>query len=322
MTLIKRRIGGTMASAIIGCNPYMSRHSAWLQLTGRGAEIQDNPQMKRGRDSEDIIAQLFELRHQGEYKVVHNLDRTETPLQVTHRDKDYLIGHPDRILIDPVSNAVAGGLEIKSAGIHTISKWGQDGSCQIPPHYYVQTQFYAGLCDIDYWPLFCAFFSNDNLVKDTREYPITLDRELYGSMIEEIDRFYKDNVLPDIEPDVDFVDETYRDWIIATYPTHKAPIEEATEDEANLIAEFIEKKAKLEEYEKELDALEFRIKNAIGDREGLISGSAKITWKKSKDSLTLNKNKLLESLDIADDIKAQFMETKCGSRRFLVTPFR
>jgi predicted phage-related endonuclease len=315
---LERKIGGTLASAIVGCNPYKSRHSAWLDLTGRSEEIQDTPAMKRGRDSEDIIAQLYALRHQGEYKVVHNLDQTESPLQVIDKNKEYLIGHPDRILLDPITDEVVGGLEIKSAGLYSISKWGPDGSTQIPPHYYLQTQFYAGLCNIAFWPLFCAFFSNDNLVKDTREYPIVLDRELYGSLLEELDKFWIDYVLPDKEPEVDWADETFKQWVVNSYPVNREPIAEATEEEADLIKRYIELKERSEEYEKELETVEYKLKNIIGERDGLQSPFAKVTWKKSKDFFQLDKGALLDSLNLSEEIKQPFMKQRSGVRKFLV----
>lgn len=316
---LTRKIGGTLASAIIGCNPYKSRHSAWLDLTGRSEEIQDTPAMKRGRDSEDIIAQLYALRHQGEYKVVHNLDQTESPLQVIDKNKEYLIGHPDRILLDPITDEVVGGLEIKSAGIYTISKWGPDGSSQIPPHYYVQTQFYAGLCNIEYWPLFCAFFSGDNLVKDTREYPIVLDRELYGSVVEEIDKFWKDYIVTDKEPEIDWADETFKNWIERSYPENREPLAEADEAEKKLIDQYLSAKERLEDCERELETLEYKIKNSIGDREGLSSDVAKITWRKSKDFYQLDKGALIDSLVLSEEAKKPFMKIRSGTRKFLVS---
>ena len=76
-------LGASEASAVIGCNPYMSNTDLWKIKTGRkiAPDISSNAHVAYGHAAEGPIRELFaldypeyEVRYGGAYDMVHNTD--------------------------------------------------------------------------------------------------------------------------------------------------------------------------------------------------------------------------------------------------------
>lgn len=76
-------LGASEASAVIGCNPYMSNTDLWKIKTGRriAPDISSNAHVAYGHAAEGPIRELFaldypeyEVRYGGSYDMVHNPD--------------------------------------------------------------------------------------------------------------------------------------------------------------------------------------------------------------------------------------------------------
>lgn len=76
-------LGASEASAVIGCNPYMSNTDLWKIKTGRkiAPDISSNAHVAYGHAAEAPIRELFaldypeyEVRYGGAYDMVHNSD--------------------------------------------------------------------------------------------------------------------------------------------------------------------------------------------------------------------------------------------------------
>lgn len=76
-------LGASEASAVIGCNPYMSNTDLWKIKTGRriAPDISSNANVAYGHAAEGPIRELFaldypeyEVRYGGAYDMVHNPD--------------------------------------------------------------------------------------------------------------------------------------------------------------------------------------------------------------------------------------------------------
>lgn len=74
-------IGASEASAVIGCNPYMSNVDLWRLKTGRkqAQDISSNAHIQYGHDAEGPLRELFaldypqfEVSYGGAYDMVHN----------------------------------------------------------------------------------------------------------------------------------------------------------------------------------------------------------------------------------------------------------
>lgn len=158
-------IGGSDASAIVGCNPYKTNQDLWREKTGRiiPEDISDKPYVKYGHDAEPLIRGLFALDYP-EYKV----DYYENNMIINDR---YPWAHAslDGELTD--CEGRRGVLEIKTTNILQSmqrEKWKD----QIPDNYYIQVLHYLMVTEYDFAVLVAQLktdFQGD-LRKQTRHY--------------------------------------------------------------------------------------------------------------------------------------------------------
>lgn len=126
-------IGGSEASAVIGCNPYMSNTDLWQLKTGRkqSPDISSNAHVAYGHAAEGPLRELFaldypqyEVSYGGAFDMVHNPDHP------------WLFATLDGRLVERETGR-RGILEIKTTEIlrsMAKEKW-RDG---VPQNYYVQ----------------------------------------------------------------------------------------------------------------------------------------------------------------------------------------
>lgn len=133
----QKGIGGSDASAIVGCNPYKSNIETWQEKTGRiePEDISHKLYVKYGLEAEQHLIALFALDYPL-YKVVANTNYT-----VHHHPKyPFIAGTLDAELIE-VETERKGILEIKTTNILQSmqrEKWND----QIPMNYYIQCLHY------------------------------------------------------------------------------------------------------------------------------------------------------------------------------------
>lgn len=133
----QKGIGGSDASAIVGCNPYKSNIETWQEKTGRiePEDISHKLYVKYGLEAEQYLIALFALDYPL-YKVVANTNYT-----VHHHPKyPFIAGTLDAELIE-VETERKGILEVKTTNILQSmqrEKWND----QIPMNYYIQCLHY------------------------------------------------------------------------------------------------------------------------------------------------------------------------------------
>ena len=134
----KGKITSTMASAIIGMNPYFTSQEAWEYLVGikTPSDISDRPQVKYGLEAEKFIRGLFALNHP-EYEV-ENVNEEEWHLYVDD-EFPFICASGDGIYTKV--DGTKGSLEIKTSEILSSQhkeSW-RDGN--IPMSYLCQVLF-------------------------------------------------------------------------------------------------------------------------------------------------------------------------------------
>ena len=127
-------IGASEASAIVGCNPYMSNVDLWRIKTGRKAapDISSNAHVAYGHAAEPHIRRLFALDYADRYEVQYGGSFD----MVYHTDHPWLFATLDGRLIERETDR-CGVLEIKTSEILRSlarEKW-REG---VPDNYYVQ----------------------------------------------------------------------------------------------------------------------------------------------------------------------------------------
>lgn len=133
----KLRITGTLISAIVGENPYMTNTQAYQLFKGTFTleDISNKPQVIYGKKAEPFIRELFALDHP-QYTVEAPNDNE----LIVHSDYDYMAGSPDGFLYD--SNGNLGILEIKTSEIVSSMHREKWSNGNIPINYYCQVLWY------------------------------------------------------------------------------------------------------------------------------------------------------------------------------------
>lgn len=324
-----KTIGGSTISAIVGANPWENAYQAWEKLTGRVKPEPENAAMKRGHTYEPIVADLYGASHP-EYEVTNENPATGNIWFVRDRDYKFLTGQPDRMLHDRASGRIVKGLEIKTASATTMGSWGEEGTVEVPAHYYLQSLWYGGLIGGVDWALTVLFFRPAPMDEDRevpflrRDYEIPFDKEIFETVREEAIRFWKQNVEADIAPDFSVSDKA-ADLIYYAkrkYPENVHPISEATIEEESVMNTLFDAKKKLEEAEKDFELCKAQMQILIGDRDGIKSDAiGKVTWKKSKDREVVDWKGVIDdlNLEIQKEVMAAHTTKRTGSRTFLAT---
>lgn len=134
-------IGGSEASAIIGCNPYMDNVSLWQIKTGQAqpVDISDEPYVQYGILAEPLIRELFKLNYP-QYEVFYEENNS-----FLNDKKPWAAASLDGWLIEKETGR-NGIWECKTSEIVSSmhkEKW-QD---QIPMNYYCQLLHYLIVCE-------------------------------------------------------------------------------------------------------------------------------------------------------------------------------
>lgn len=137
-------IGGSDASAIVACNPYMSNVDLWEIKTGRmeQEDISDKPYVQYGVQAEPLLRELFKLDFP-QYEVKYEENNS-----FTNDRYPWAAASLDGWLIDRETGR-KGILEIKTTNILQSmqrEKWDH----RLPSNYYVQALFYLAVTEFDF----------------------------------------------------------------------------------------------------------------------------------------------------------------------------
>jgi putative phage-type endonuclease len=221
----RKTIGGTAMSTILGRNPWSSRKRLYLELTGEMEPQADSPSMEWGRRLEPVIAEKFQAENP-------KLKLGDSEISVMHDKFDFITGTPDRPIYFPFSESneqILSGLEIKTASAFQ-SGFGESGSDEIPEHYRIQCNHYAGLTGCDDWYL-AALIGG----RDYREFHLGFDEELYETCIEQAVKFWRDHVEKKVPPEQDKPDDGIKEYLAKKYPKHNDQQRQATEYEETIV---------------------------------------------------------------------------------------
>lgn len=192
------RVGGSEIAALVGLSPWESWFSLWHRKRGVLDPIDDTEHMWWGRHIEPVVADRFAEAHP-EWEV----RRTGTWV---HRDRDYQLSSPDRMLVRPGGGAWE-LLEIKhphdphgdtyDAAGNLAPIWGESGTDQVPIYYRCQALWQMDTFGIDRCR-FAVYFGGG----DYREYLVRYD-EAEAMVLRKRAVEFLDAVADGIEPTVD-----------------------------------------------------------------------------------------------------------------------
>lgn len=273
LALRKKGIGGSDVAAILGLDPNRGPLHVYLDKRGELAERRDarlERAARRGRLLEQLVADLFAE------ETGHTV--TNSPGTFQNVARPWMLANVDFLVAYPSSDGVAGPLECKTRTWRSARRedWGglepPDGPA-LQAHWYMAVTGYrrawvAALVDDDFvW--FC----------------LERDEELIGHLVQIVGEFWHEHVLAGVEPDPGDLESTgellahIRDIRPGAVKLVTDPGELADLD--GLLAERARLKAQIAEAQRELVAVENRLKAALGDAEAAIApGRELYSWRR------------------------------------------
>ena len=297
----RKGIGSSDCAAACGLNPYMSMLELWMIKTGRiqqsiEEDSEGHAPLYWGKRLEPLVAEYYSMHTQ--YKV----RRVNAVLQHPDPDKHFMLANLDYSVAG--SNEVQ-ILECKTAGEYGAKLW-RDGVplyvlCQVQHQLAVTGKKAAHIC-----VLLCGH--------ETKIFKVTRSESVIQHIVN-AERYFWECVEKDTPPEAD-ASESAAKALQLLYPEH-VPLSttDLSEDtQANQqFEQLIRVRNQVEKHQEQFDLLKHQLQAKMQESERATFKTGSVTWKKAKDSVSLDSKALLKSLP---EYLNQFPQHKSGTRRF------
>lgn len=305
-------VGGSEVAALVGMNPYMRPIDVY-EAKVHGRDVPDNQHMERGRFFEKPTAEWRVHRYGGRLVEVDTIQSKQHPL---------ILVHPDFIVApagDPAANLDYQNcidLSIKVPGPRTWGQWGEDGSDECPTQALIQLQY-------ELIPLGELYGINRGEVcapidGDLRRFPMVSDRELQAMLIDAVERFWRDHVLPQRPPSPDG-SNSYSEFIRRRYPENSGPLLRADFEGEAWAEQLFRARAAMQRAEMEAEEARQQLELLIGAGDGIEGEGWRITWRRTKGTLRTDWEAVAQELGAPQAVVEKHTRLTNGSRRFLPT---
>ncbi|WP_269902063.1 YqaJ viral recombinase family protein [Paenalcaligenes faecalis] len=297
----KQGIGSSDAATAIGLNPYQSPLELWMVKTGRDSAFQKEESsigyapMHWGTQLEPLVAKQYQA-HTG-----HRVRRVNAVLQ--HPEHPWMLANIDREVVGTTEVDI---LECKTAGEFGARHW-RDG---VPEYVQIQVQHQlavTGKHAADVAVLLCG--------QDLQIHRIYRDEALITRLIELEAKFWH-YVQTDTPPPADGSDSAAK-ALQALYPHDNSEELDWSQDSSKsaLFGDLIAIRQQADQLKQREEQLKQQIQEQMGDASKALFETGSVTWKRSKDSVTLDSKRLLAD---HPELLHQYSMTRSGSRRFLI----
>jgi putative phage-type endonuclease len=258
-------VGGSDVAAILGLDPKRSPFDVWLEKRGDAPAFVQNNRTRWGTRLQKAIADGY-----GE-ETGRQVRWLDTGMR--HPERGFHTGHPDAICIPHQEDRA---LEVKNAGADQLHRWGPRGTDEVPERAYFQGLWYMPLLQVTRIDFAVLFGGNDLGI-----YTVARDEDLEGTVIERVEKFWRDHVLANAPPEISATN-TAKEYLRSRFPRHLEPLRLATEDEMLIAKMYHAANVNAERMEKRAEDLKMRLKLSIGEAAGLQGDGWQITYKASK----------------------------------------
>lgn len=258
---IRRKLmTGSRVGAVFGVHPWLTQFDMWLDYKdGEGLpHRQSDSRQLLGQCLEPGLLQVYGRMHH--CTVVHN---TET---LVHPSIAVVGGTPDGRIIEEKR-----GIDAKVVAPDQMRHWGFEAD-DIPLYITLQAYWYMLLTDLDEWVI--AALVGGWL----RFYTITRDAEAERTMLLRVQEWWDRYILGNERPPFGESDQAAQ-WLQRVYNKPRPKIREASEEEARLIHDYIVSRLAKEKAGRLMDLAANKVKDAIGNDEGLKWEDGRFTWK-------------------------------------------
>lgn len=294
----KGGIGSSEVAAIVGLNPWETPYQLWRRKVGLDASKEETFAMKAGHYLEDAVAQFWA---DGTGQQV--IKSSAGDWIIRDNDRPFLQVSPDRtywIAGMPKNNDNKGILECKTTQMSV------DGDF-LPKHWFCQLIYQLGVAGLQQGSLAWLTSGREFGYKDIKFVP-----DFYAWLVEEVERFWTDNIVGGQEPAPVSVQDT-----MLKFNRHTAgKTVEVGEDILEAYHELKGLKEEIAAIEKRKEELEGKIKMGFGDAEAISYGGQTLaTWRAAKDSEKFDAKSFAKA---HPELAKEFTVTVPGARRFLL----
>jgi len=297
-------IGGSEVAAILGISPWEGPLRVYARKVGLIEDTEPSLPMKVGKNLEGLVLEEYG-RHINQ-AVVRNIET------FAHPKAPWRLATPDGFVITP-QRTVLWGVEAKAVG--SSVGWGY-GEEEIPAHYLVQVAWYSRIIS-DYYNMEIPWWDVAVLIsnKEMRYYRIQRNYELEEQLIEAVDNFWNNHVIPKIPP----TPTSPKDRVITQkIPQTISDVRVATPEEEELVGRLKEVFISKQKIEAEYDTLVAILQSKIGGAGGIATRYGTITWRQSKPQKVTDWKAIALEYNPPPELIEKFTDERPGSRRFLV----
>ena len=291
-------IGSSDAAVAVGLSPYKSQLTLWLEKTARKApeDISLKEAVLWGVELEPVLAQVYAKRTGYKVRRVNAvLQHPEHTFMLANLDRE-VVGHPDG----------PGILEIKTASYHSAPQW-EEG---VPVAYQCQVLHQLAVTG-HAWAEVAVLIGG----QDFRIYRIERDEEKIRDLTEREAQFWQ-MVALDQQPAPDGSDDagTALAWLFPRDDGETVDLSDSPEFN-QLFGELLHLREHKEEVELRESQIKQRLQATLGEATAGLFADGKITWKRSKDRLAPDLDRLGQD---HPDLLSHYVKPMPGSRRFTI----
>lgn len=281
------RISATHAAMVSGCHPYRGPLDVYLEQIGEAEPWVENKRSKWGDKLEPLI--------RDDYEEAFGVS-VEVRGTIVHPN-GWACATPDGLVYPKGARLPERGLEIKVHGrdavIYGNLVYGDEGTDEVPLHELVQSVWGINCTGLDRWDL-VPFLDGAPL-----NFTIERDDELIAMVSEKAERLLVNNIRKHVPPEPDG-SIAWDKWLKRRWEKNSEDLIDIDHipDLLLLVADLRKHRDAQADLEIATDAITQKIKNAIGDKAGLIwtdrthpkaakmrkPPQSKVTWKHSASS--------------------------------------
>lgn len=293
----KGGIGSSEVATVLGLNPYETPYQLWRRKVGIDPPKEENFLMKAGHYLEDAVARFWADETGREV-----IKSSAGDWLMQDKVRPYLQVSPDRTFW------LDGGRSKDNKGILEC-KTTQKGisADDLPRNWFCQVQYQLGVAGMRQgavaWLMQGRSFGHQD---------IAFVPEFYAWVVEEVEKFWRDNVVGRREPEAVNVSD-----ILLKYDRHvDGKTAEADDIVFGAYNELKEVRAQIDDLEAKKEVLEGKLKMAFQDAEALAyNGTTLATWKSGKESRKFDAKRCQEE---NPDLAAKYTTMVAGTRRFVL----
>lgn len=255
-------LGSSDSPAILGLSPWAGPLSVYLSKTGEVPDEQSLP-MWLGLVLQRSVGDLFAARTGKRIRAAN--------IQYKHPVWDFIRCHLDFTVIGEQAD-----LECKTA--RSTDGWGEEGSGDIPPVYWVQVQHQMAVRGRAYTYVAVLFGHYD-----FRWYLVERDEDFIRRLCAALVEFWEKHIVPRVPPPLDGSDEATK-LLNRRYPRDTEPALPATPEQAALVAQLVVARNAVMDAKALDKKLTQQVKDMIGTHAGLSGPGFDIIWRKGKPS--------------------------------------